>query len=473
MIQYFKKQLDFLQSQTKEVVMLAAMGVGKTFILGEYVAHYLQDNLEVDHPTKPGQGVYMLVVCSTVATMNDTIIAAIEESLDRYGMEYHRTINSKKIIVTQYRADGTPVKNVIYLRTSEKRSEIRGFRVHATVMEEALICHEDCWLKMKQRTNLGKNPVIRIISSFPYTKSNHLYKMYGPQIKRDSLKVITPTLFDNCYRDNALELMKDQIFNTYFMRLAVPEKQLDKLIKMYWEYALFDDVKAKKILAEIKDCFLPESISPEAYAEVFSQWVDGGSSLAYRSAKRDVHLKKLEGFPRKEYGQVWIGMDFNRTPYTVVLAQYVNSDLKIFKEYQLPDKDSEMVSEFLYDMLKDWGFDDPKWHGVVSDSTGGNKSTKPFTDWDYIQQAGLNLQLTFNPFWKNRINNVNRWFKANRIIIDPEECPTLVEELEIATMQEMEERREGKLYHASVVLGYLCWFIEPDEDSSRPNTRVI
>jgi len=154
--------------------MLASMGAGKSFILGEFVAHYLQDNIEIDHPTRKGHGVHMLVLCSTVSTMTDTIISDIESSFDRYNMKYHRTFNSKKFVVTQVREDGTEILHNIYLRTSEKRSEIRGFRVHASIMEEALICHPDCWLKMRQRTNLGKKPIIRVISSFPYSKKNHL-----------------------------------------------------------------------------------------------------------------------------------------------------------------------------------------------------------------------------------------------------------------------------------------------------------
>ena len=169
MINYYKKQMDFLNSDVKEVVMLASMGAGKSFALGEWVNLYLQRNKHIDHPNQKGHGVHMLVICSTVTTMNDTICTDIEASFDRYNMKYHRTFNSKKFVVTQVRDDGTEILHNIYLRTSEKRGEIRGFRVHASIMEEALICHEDCWLKMRQRTNLGKKPLLRVISSFPYT----------------------------------------------------------------------------------------------------------------------------------------------------------------------------------------------------------------------------------------------------------------------------------------------------------------
>ena len=131
-----------------------------------------------------------------------------------------------------------------------------------------------------------------------------------------------------------------------------------------------------------------------------------------------------------------------------------------------------MASEMMAEYVKNRGYDHYAWHAVVSDSTGGNKSTKPFTDWDYIESAGLNLEDTANPFYKNRVNNVNRWFKADRIEIDPDECPTLVTELEVASMEEMEDKKEGKLYHASVVLGYLTWFIEESDNINEPNVRV-
>lgn len=474
MISYYKKQMDFLNSQVKEVAMLASMGAGKSFILGEWVAHYLQEHKNVDHPTRKGHGVHMLVLCSTVTTMTDTIIQDIESSFDRYNMQFHRTINSKKFIVVQTREDGTQIKNYIYLRTSEKRGEIRGFRVHATIMEEALICHPDCWLKMRQRTNLGKKPLLRVISSFPYTKKNHLYKLYGPRAKRATLQVIAPTLFDNCYRDNALNLMIDQCLNTYMMKLKTTStiEQLIKLIEIYWEFSAYDDNKALKILKDIEDVFVPESITPEARAEVFSQWVDIGTSNAYRSFKPKVHLVKKPDFPQKKFGQIFIGMDFNRTPYTILLAQYYNGKLHVYKEHQLPNHDSEMASEMMAEYVKEHGYDHWSWHAVVSDSTGGNQSTKPFTDWDYIEAADLNLEDTANPFYKNRVNNVNRWFKTDRIEIDPDECPTLVEELEIASMEEMEDKKEGKLYHASVVLGYLTWFIEPTSSENEPNARI-
>jgi len=67
--------------------MLASMGAGKSFILGEFVAHYLQDNIEVDHPTRKGHGVHMLVLCSTVSTMTDTIISDIESSFELLRFE--------------------------------------------------------------------------------------------------------------------------------------------------------------------------------------------------------------------------------------------------------------------------------------------------------------------------------------------------------------------------------------------------
>lgn len=453
--------------------MLASMGAGKSFILGEFVAHYLQDNIDVDHPTRKGHGVHMLVLCSTVSTMTDTIISDIESSFDRYNMKYHRTFNSKKFVVTQVREDGTEILHNIYLRTSEKRSEIRGFRVHASIMEEALICNPDCWLKMRQRTNLGKKPIIRVISSFPYSKKNHLYEFYGPNAKRSTLEVIAPTLFDNCYRDNALELMIDQCLNTYMMKLKTTATvdQFRKLIGIYWEYSAYDDLKALKVLKDIENIFEPESISPEARAEVFSQWVDAGTSAAYRSFKNE-HLVSKSEFPQKKFGQIYIGMDFNRTPYTILLGQYYNGTLHVYKEYQLPNHDSEMASELISEYLEERGYKHWTWHSVISDSTGGNKSTKPFTDWDYIESADLNLEDTTNPFYKNRVNNVNRWFKKNRIEIDPDQCPTLVTELEVASMQEMEDKKEGKLYHASVVLGYLTWFIEPSDDDSKPNVKI-
>ena len=123
-------------------------------------------------------------------------------------------------------------------------------------------------------------------------------------------------------------------------------------------------------------------------------------------------------------------------------------------------------------VAKERGYEHPSWHAVIPDSTGGNKSTKPYTDLDYIEAAGLNLEDTFNPFYKNRINNVNRLFKLDRIEIDPVECPTLVTELEVASMEEMEDKKEGKLYHASVVLGYLTWFIEESDNVNEPNVRI-
>ncbi len=242
---------------------------------------------------------------------------------------------------------------------------------------------------------------------------------------------------------------------------------------IYWEYSAYDDKESLKVLKQIENIFVPESITPEARAEVFSQWVDIGTSSAYRSFKPQVHLVPKPEFPQKKHGQIFIGMDFNRTPYTILLAQYSSGTLHVYKEYQLPNHDSEMASELMAEYLEERGFKHWSWHSVVSDSTGGNKSTKPFTDWDYIEGADLNLEDTTNPFWKNRVNNVNRWFKQDRIEIDPNECPTLVTEVEVASMQEMEEKKEGKLYHVSVVLGYLTWFIEPSDEDNKPNARVL
>ena len=83
---------------------------------------------------------------------------------------------------------------------------------------------------------------------------------------------------------------------------------------------------------------------------------------------------------------------------------------------------------------------------------------------------------TKNPFVTDRVNNINRLFQENRIIINPR-CKKLINDLERVAWRSnsLDQTTDKLLTHISDALGYWCWAIEPIEGNtvSRLNiTRI-
>lgn len=185
---------------------------------------------------------------------------------------------------------------------------------------------------------------------------------------------------------------------------------------------------------------------------LLGEFNDESNGQVYYAFRRDDHIKANA----KKNGTIFIGMDFNVNPMTAIIGQYIDDMFYIFDEVYLENSDTyKMCNE-----LKIKGYQGCK---IIPDSTSRNRKTSGMSDIKILQDAGFVVESTHNPFVSDRVNNINRLFTANKIIIDPK-CKKLINDLEKVVWKNNELDQTGsnkQLTHISDALGYLCWKLNP------------
>jgi hypothetical protein len=209
-----------------------------------------------------------------------------------------------------------------------------------------------------------------------------------------------------------------------------------------------------------------ENIDPEYISEILDnlpetqrkRFKDGEFSTdddgqAYYSFSRELHTRTIE----KSYhaGQCCVGMDFNVQPMTAVVGYYVNNKFYVINEAFLENSDTFKMSSHL---IKS-GY---KGANIYPDSTGSNRKTSGISDHQILKNDGFSIQHTRNPLVIDRVNNVNRLLREDRIIIDPL-CRKLINDLEKVSWKDglLDQKTDKMLTHISDALGYWCWAIDP------------
>jgi len=189
------------------------------------------------------------------------------------------------------------------------------------------------------------------------------------------------------------------------------------------------------------------------------QFADSGEGLAYYEFKREEHVKRIERIPGHS---ILIGMDFNIHPSTAVVGHHVNNCFYIFDEVFLENAGTEKVCKD----LKGKGYSNGR---VFPDSTGANRKTTGLTDFEMLKQYGFIIEKTRNPFVKDRVNNLNRLFKAGKIVIDPR-CKNLINDLEKVSWldNKLNQKTDPMLTHSSDCLAYLTWALDNGVSFSLP-----
>lgn len=181
-------------------------------------------------------------------------------------------------------------------------------------------------------------------------------------------------------------------------------------------------------------------------------YTDESDGQVYYSFRRDEHIREFDRRP----GTIFIGQDFNVDPMTSVVGQFVDNKFWIFDEVYLNNSDTYKTA----DELKRRNYGGGK---IIPDSTGKNRKTSGQSDFQILKNAGFTIESTHNPFVTDRVNNVNRLFQENRIVIHPR-CKKLINDLEKVVWKNNELDQSGSnkhLTHISDALGYLLWKLEP------------
>jgi len=190
-------------------------------------------------------------------------------------------------------------------------------------------------------------------------------------------------------------------------------------------------------------------------------YTDESDGKAYYAFNREQHVRETTSRP----GSLFIGMDFNVNPMTSCICQFYDNTFYIHDEKYLPNSDTFKMC----DSLKRSGYSGD----VIPDSTGKNRKTSGQSDFEILRLNGFNVLRTHNPFVTDRVNNVNRLFTENRIIINPK-CKKLINDLEKVSWKDnkLDQKTDSMLTHLSDCLGYVCYKLEPLSAKRKPQRTV-
>jgi len=183
-------------------------------------------------------------------------------------------------------------------------------------------------------------------------------------------------------------------------------------------------------------------------------FTDSSDGEAYYAFDRERHVQSCTKIP----GSLFITMDFNVNPMTASIMQYYDGIFHFLDEIYLENSDTyKMVAE-----LRRRGY----YGTVIPDSTGKNRKTSGASDFKILEDAGFKIpDHVRNPFVVDRVNNMNRLFTHDKIIIDPK-CKKLIGDFEKVCWKDnkLDQKTDTMLTHCSDNAGYGCWFLDPIEE---------
>lgn len=178
---------------------------------------------------------------------------------------------------------------------------------------------------------------------------------------------------------------------------------------------------------------------------------ESSDGQVYYAFSRERHVNTVI----KQSGTIFVGLDFNVDPLCGVIFQMIDGKIQVFDELFLNNSDTYKAC----DELKKRGYGGAR---IIPDSTGKNRKTSGQSDFDILRQAGFQIESTHNPFVNDRVNNVNRLFTNDSIIIDSK-CKKLIGDLEKVQWKDnkLDQKTDKYLTHISDALGYGCYKLMP------------
>lgn len=142
-----------------------------------------------------------------------------------------------------------------------------------------------------------------------------------------------------------------------------------------------------------------------------------------------------------DFTHIHIGLDFNIGGTVAVVFGIIDD-----KPYAI----DEFVSYDTFDFINNLTRYKDKTIIIYPDASGQNRKTNASqTDVDMIGKAGYNVYVnTQNPAVRDRINSVNGMLSHDRIYINAEKCPNLVNALEVQGYDERGEPEKWKTHPA-------------------------
>lgn len=262
---------------------------------------------------------------------------------------------------------------------------------------------------------------------------------------------------------------KEEAFKVFSGRLRDKRGKLDALFTttpkgFNWLYDYFQGEKKTDEYGYIKASSYLNRHLPDGYLkslknqyddklieqELMGEFVNIQSGRTYYAFDRSRHVQEI----KRKNMPIYFGLDFNVDPYCGVLCQIY--DDKIYVTDELFDRNSDTIQAApkIQQMVGHLPCQ------IIPDSTGGNRKTAGQSDFEILKRFGFKIMQTHNPYVIDRVNNINRLFALDKIIISPK-CKKLITDLEKVSWLEgqnkLDQKTDRMLTHISDALGYVAW----------------
>lgn len=185
-----------------------------------------------------------------------------------------------------------------------------------------------------------------------------------------------------------------------------------------------------------------------AEQEIEGKFVNTTSGAVYHAFDRRYNLVKTNDAEKI----IILGLDFNVHPLCGAFCYQADGRILVAQELYLENSNTFQAAKEIAKRYPTWRVK------VVPDETGNRrKSSATRTDHQIIKEAGFEIIPFKNPAVKDRQNNVNRLLHHQHLLIDSNNCPKLIKDLEALT----HENKDDMLSHVSDALGYVAWHLDP------------
>ena len=187
-----------------------------------------------------------------------------------------------------------------------------------------------------------------------------------------------------------------------------------------------------------------------AQQELEAEFVEISSGRIYYAFDRQAHVGILKDFE----GEIYIGMDFNVTPFTAVIAKVNQNRIYVIDEIYLEDSHTKHAC---LELIKK-GY---KGCRIIPDFTGRAMKTSGagVSDLMILEDYGFIIEGSGNPLRMDRYNSVNKLFEENNLIINPS-CVNLISDVPLVNYEagkNTPDTKDKMVGHISDALGYLVW----------------
>jgi hypothetical protein len=210
-------------------------------------------------------------------------------------------------------------------------------------------------------------------------------------------------------------------------------------------------------------------------AYIHGMFVNMAAGLVYYGFDRSENVVTL---PRPLDVQLGCGMDFNVNPMSASIfwvREGKHPHIHFFEEIELANSDTQDMCKVLREKY---------WHEglreIYPDSNAGRSTASPGgkTDYDYIEEAGFNLNkhMTGNPHRRDRYNATNAMLKPYgkhvRMTISPN-CPKLLKYMMSYSHELMNRPAQKAMSHLLDATTYPVAYLFPSSRESLKHFRLM